>query len=38
MKSKFLLENKTIEERVGALNSITAMLTKTIETLKNKNV
>ena len=38
MKSKFLLENKTIEERVSTLNSITAMLTKTIETLKNKNV
>ena len=38
MKSKFLLENKIIEERISTLNSITAMLTKTIETLKNKSV
>jgi len=37
IKSKFLLNEKLIDERVQNLNSIIAMLTKTIETINNKN-
>lgn len=35
-KSKFLLDNKLIENRCQILNEIGAMLTKSIETLENK--
>lgn len=34
--SKFLLDNKTIEERTSLIDEITAMLVKTIRTLETK--
>lgn len=36
IKSKFLLDEKLIEKRSQILNEISAMLTKSIETLENK--
>ncbi len=36
IKSKFLLPEEMINERVETLSAITGMLTKTIQTLKNK--
>jgi len=35
-KSKFLLQKETIENRIQKLDSIIAMLTKSIQTLENK--
>ncbi|MEO8149363.1 MAG: four helix bundle protein [Bacteroidia bacterium] len=36
IKSKFLLKKEVIDLRVAKLNSISAMITKSIETLENK--
>lgn len=36
LRSKFLLNNETITDRCNALDSIIAMITKSIETLENK--
>lgn len=36
LRSKFLLNNETITDRCNTLDSIIAMITKSIETLENK--
>ncbi len=37
IRTKFLLSNEIIQDRINTLNEIIAMLTKTIQTLEEKN-